>query len=233
MITGMMRVKNEMRWLPRVVERLRACCDEVIVLDDHSTDGTTEWLSENVDRVLIGPVNADEVFSKNVLLGEVLNACDPSHIVCIDGDEEFAPGAAELVRAVLTGDSPALAYSLPVRYLWNDASTVRVDGVYRRFARPSIFAPQPGVWFEGTDSGNNFHCSNVPAALWHEAVRIEAPLLHYGYMYVEDRVRKYEWYNSVDPHNYKEDCYRHMVVGDLYEAASKFRHGGPLELEAI
>jgi hypothetical protein len=46
-------------------------------------------------------------------------------------------------------------------------------------------------------------------------------------------VRKYEWYRNIDGENPVEDGYRHMVVGDIFPAESRFRYGGPLQLEAL
>jgi hypothetical protein len=73
----------------------------------------------------------------------------------------------------------------------------------------------------------------VPWALRQKREIIDAPILHYGYMHREDRVRKYVWYNKQDPGNKVEDCYRHMVVGDIFPADAHFMHGGPLKLKGI
>jgi len=52
-------------------------------------------------------------------------------------------------------------------------------------------------------------------------------------MHRADRERKYQWYNAQDPNNAIEDRYRHMVIGDLFPADSKFDHGGPLKLAQL
>jgi hypothetical protein len=50
-----------------------------------------------------------------------------------------------------------------------------------------------------------------------------------------DRLMKYRWYNTTDPNNEREDCYRHMVQGDLPEVPAylKLKRAGPLRLERI
>jgi hypothetical protein len=57
-------------------------------------------------------------------------------------------------------------------------------------------------------------------------------LYHLGYMCPEDRLRKYQWYNTIDPENESEDRYRHMVQGDIPEVPAhlKLKHAGPLRL---
>jgi hypothetical protein len=62
---------------------------------------------------------------------------------------------------------------------------------------------------------------------------VNARLLHYGYLHREDRIRKYEWYTQQDPDNQAEDFYRHTVIGDLFPAEIRFRHGGPLKLREL
>jgi hypothetical protein len=111
---------------------------------------------------------------------------------------------------------------------------VRVDRWYREFRRPSLFRlTSRDLTFRRTDHGGNFHCSSAPAQLLSQITPIPVRLLHYGYLHRQDRVRKFLFYNAVDPHNILEDEYRHMVIGDLYPADSAFRWAGPLQLEAL
>jgi hypothetical protein len=84
--------------------------------------------------------------------------------------------------------------------------------------------------FQKTPYGSNFHCSSIPQEMLHCAAPSGGRLLHWGYMDRSDRIRKYEWYNQLDPNNQGEDCYRHMVCGDLFPAEQRFRWAGPLEL---
>jgi len=67
------------------------------------------------------------------------------------------------------------------------------------------------------------------AFILHTGVRC----LHYGYMRPEDRLRKYEWYRNMDSGADLEDGYRHIVIGDIFPADSRFRYAGPLKLEAL
>ena len=42
---GIMRVKNEARWIDRVLASILPLCERVLVMDDGSTDGTDELVS--------------------------------------------------------------------------------------------------------------------------------------------------------------------------------------------
>jgi len=232
MILGLMRIKNEARWIERCVRSILPLCGRVIIMDDHSSDGTPDICAALPDvDVLHSPFEtANEGRDKNWLL-EQSASLHPEWIVFIDGDEMLAPHVTEEVRGFM-GRPDLSCLSLRVLYLWNDEHTVRMDGVYGDFHRESIFRPN-GSRYADRSPGANFHCGNVPLGARYKRKVLSAPLLHFGYMHREDRLRKFEWYNQQDPGNSAEDGYRHMVVGDMYPADSRFVHGGPLKLEAL
>lgn len=243
-VAGMMRVKNEARWIKRCIESIAPLCNAgIVVLDDHSTDGTAETVSREVGAKYVWQSPFDglnEARDKNFLLHAVRTATLPTMpdwIICIDGDEELrAHDMVNLAAAMQT--SKANSLSLPIWYLWDRTDQMRVDGVYGNFHRESVFRPLPGARFHDAGSGPNFHCGNVPSippVIRDRREVVNAPLLHYGYMERDDRLRKYSWYNAKDPNNHAEDCYRHVVQGDIVNvpADAKLKHGGPLELRAL
>jgi glycosyltransferase involved in cell wall biosynthesis len=232
---GLMRVKNEARWIDRAVRSLLPICDRVLVMDDNSTDGTPD-ICESIPDTIVLPSpfkDTNEARDKNWLLdaaGEMFPET-PDWIVAIDGDEVLLPQAVSpLVNAM---SNPAIkCISLRVLYLWNSEDIVRVDGVYGDFHRESIWRPR-GARFNAPVGAVNFHCGNVPAAERQPRVVLTAPLAHYGYLHKADRCRKFEWYNRIDPGNATEDHYRHMVIGDVFPAESQFTHSGPLKLRSL
>lgn len=228
-MTGLMRVKNEARWIERAIQSILPVCEHVLVFDDHSVDATADLCAMMPHVTVIhSPFSGlDETRDKNWLL-EKARAEDM--VLMIDGDEVLTPQARQAIREALA--SGGACFSLPILYLWDRETQVRVDGVYGRFARPSMFRPG-NYHFESTGAGGNFHCGNAPLALQGSARMLDAPLLHYGYMNREDRIRKYDWYNLRDPDNANENGYRHMVVGDVFPADACFRHGGPLAFKSL
>jgi glycosyltransferase involved in cell wall biosynthesis len=229
-LVGMTRVKNEARWIERVLASLLPICRHVYVMDDSSDDDTAE-IAASMERTTVWPSpfeGLDEVRDKNWLLDRVTEDSRPEWILCVDGDEELHAADRGLVESALGGG--ASRYSLRVVYLWNDEWTIRTDGIYARFRRPSLFRATAGARFRSA-SANGFHCSNTPAL--GRAEHLGARLLHYGYMLREDRMRKYEFYNRTDPNNLHEDRYRHMAIGDVFPRSMRTKWGGPLKLEAL
>lgn len=232
MTFGLLRVKNEARWIERVIESIQPVTDRVLVLDDHSSDATPEICEANHCKVFRSEfTDIHEARDKDFLLSKIweVGARVGDYCFMIDGDEVLHQPDIPALQAAMSFGVPCC--SLHIVYLWDREDQVRVDRWYREFRRPSLFRlTSRSLAFRRTQFGGNFHCSSAPAQLLDMITPIDARLLHLGYLHREDRVRKYHWYNSVDPGNALEDQYRHMVIGDLFPAASAFLHAGPLEL---
>lgn len=234
-VAAMLRVKNEARWIKRVVEAALRVCQRAYVLDDHSTDGTFEIL-DAMPNVCVYPSpfeGLDETRDKDYILGFV-NKSEWDWVLAVDGDEELLASDAPVLLEWMQ-HSQHHALTLQVIYLWNDDQTIRTDGVYSRMCRPSAFRPSHGERFVSTNAHGNLHCTNVPYNLIHGSIRCPVRLLHYGYMHQDDRLRKFAYYNDVDPGNRREDYYRHIVQGDVPDvpADAQLKHAGPLTLEPI
>lgn len=233
-LTGMLRIKNEARWIHSVLESALKVCEVLYVLDDHSTDDTADIcrsFGERLRLYISGFASLDEARDKNWLL-DVIGLSGAEWVLAIDGDELLVDHEA-LHALVASGASEC--YALRVLYLWDRKDQVRTDGVYGRFWRPSLFRLRAGDTFRSTPNGGNFHCGNVPQQLLNRAQRSEVRLLHFGYTDARDRRRKFDWYTQHDPGNQVEDCYRHVIQGDPGGPAAelKLRHAGPLLLAPL
>ena len=252
-IAGMMRVKNEERWIEESVRSLLPLCRTVHVLNDSSTDRTERILLDlNKEFSYVDHYNRtvrnfvlnhqspfeglDEQRDKNYLLGVALKWLAPDWIIHIDGDEVLDQGAAGIIRHYAETCSPEVqAFVFKVDYLWDRPDQYRVDGRYDTFWRGSMFRVK-GLTrgFKSTAWGNgaNLHCLNIPAGIVN-AIQVPVRLKHYGYMDKADRLKKWEYYNRVDSHNQVEDCYRHMILGDRDDLPADMvtKWAGPLTLK--
>ena len=265
-VFGLLRVRNETRWILGCIQRILPVCERVFVFDDGSEDGTPDVCESLGDRVTVirSPFRdrgegLDEKRDKEVLLQRVMGCVSDVHLrgnprspfwaLALDADEWLDPSAHDVIRKTLP-DTPHHAFSVPIRFLWDsDLSLidkpnhrrVRVDGVYRRFAdigRPSLFRLFNAAFrYQATPWGGNFHCSSIPQELLHAAahIPIQAPCFHTGYNDKADRIRKWEFYNRVDPNNSVEDCYRHVCQGDVSHIPPDMRlkHAGPMAFEMM
>lgn len=245
-VAAMLRVRNEGRWIERVIESLKPLCGSLIfVMDDESTDDTRAIAVDAGARVFRDPFPGqplDEARDKNWMTGRVIAECDPDWIFCVDGDEELEPLGTEKIFSVIRNPRALDCYAVKFLYLWDKPNQARFDRWYSTFVRQSLYrasAVAGGLGFKslyseaGVDCHSGLHVSNAPGGL--ETGVLQVYLLHYGYMLKEDRIRKYEYYNRIDPNNPMEDCYRHIVQGDIPEvpASAILMHAGPLELRTL
>jgi GT2 family glycosyltransferase len=214
---GAMRIKNEAPHIREVIDSILPLCQRVLVFDDHSSDDTAATCRSFGERVLLYSSEfqgLDEARDKNFLLGKVVSA-DPDWVLWIDGDEILERSGPEALRAATKRPSGPAAYSLRIAYVWDKPEQIRVDGIYGKFRRPSLFRlhgqPTSALHFPATAFGGNLHCGNVPRGLVGAAANLEVRLKHLGYMDRARRQEKYELYNRIDPNNGLEDCYRHLI----------------------
>lgn len=232
---GMLRIKNEEKYIAEVIEAALPLCSRLFVFNDHSSDRTAEICQRYSEITFFDSpfTGMNEARDKTWIYDQVMAACAPQWILCIDGDEVLEKRGAEIIRRH-TEDEPCHAYSLKIVFLWNDRGTARVDRIYGDFWRPSLFAPfhidpetpdhlkvARELRFMSTPFGRrlpdqepNLHCSSVPQRFLHGHKRLPARLKHYGYLERSQRVRKLDFYNGIDWCNAAEDSYRHMVQGD-------------------
>lgn len=243
-IAVMMRVKNEARWIGRVIDSVKAL-GPVFVMDDGSTDDTRLIAKDCGARYLPSPFVGemlDEARDKNFLLEVVRTETEADWILCIDGDEELEPLGIQKIRDACESNRGDV-FSLRVLYLWDKPTQVRLDRWYSSCNRCSLFRVMPGLKFKsmyadvpGAVCHTGLHTENAPLTGGDlTALPLNVFLLHYGYMLKEDRIRKWEWYNRIDPDNEIEDHYRHVVQGDVPEvpADAVLKHAGPLELRRL
>jgi len=246
-IAVMMRVKNEARWIKRCIESVRDL-GPVFVLDDGSTDDTRNIAIEAGATVFSSPYwdqELDEARDKNYLLNCVKGEARPAWVLCIDGDEELEPGGAEKIKRFLASNPKQDVIALRFLFLWDSVDQVRLDNRYSSLTRKSLFRATMDSAFQSYYENPNritghkqphvgLHTGNAPD-IGAVAPAINVFLLHYGYLFREDRIRKYHWYNQIDPGNEFEDQYRHMVIGDIPElpAHTVTKYGGPLELRKL
>ena len=235
MTWGLLRIKNEARWIENVIRSIQPVCDRILVLDDHSDDGTPE-ICESLGCIVFRSLfeGIHEARDKDWLLEQAWARGAKVNDWClmVDGDEALHQD--DISALVAATRSNAVCCSMHIVYLWDREDQIRIDRWYREFRRPSLFKLiSRELTFRRTGFGGEFHCSSAPAKLLGLQTAIPVRLLHYGYMRKEDRIRKFEFYNRIDPGNPIEDGYRHMVIGDLFPADSVFMHAGPLELRRL
>ncbi|WP_306524135.1 glycosyltransferase [Dokdonella sp.] len=217
-IVAMLRIKNESEWIAEVLASIERIADEIVILDDHSTDDTVRIcrtfrkvvaLHEQCDR------DVDEVRDKNILLAMALER-DPDWILAMDGDEVLEESAAKRIRDGIRSAPPQVAtFAFEWLYFWNDREHYRVDGKYHSLWHPRLLRmagqDRQKLAFRNTGHGGNFHCGSLPANVVGLSSRLDVKVKHYGYLHRIHRERKLEFYRQHDPEAAAQGYYDHLV----------------------
>lgn len=215
-------------------------------MDDHSTDDTAAIAGASGAVVLPSPYEGHDEGRDKTWLVEQIAKEQPigTWVLMIDGDEILEANGQARIRQAIASRPSAKAFRLHVIYLWDSRTTIRTDGAYSKRNRPSLFRMLGNYSFKRTGFAGNMHPGCAPAACAPAEAKPAANLIHLGYMAREDRIAKWNYYNSIDPTNEAEGydrtrpemgSYPHMVQGDIPEvpAEARLKHGGPLKIETF
>src|SRR6267378_2454874 len=92
-------VKNEARDLPACLDSLKGLADELVVVDDESSDRTAELARERGARVFSRKL--DGYGSQKQY---ALERCSGDWVLSIDADERVTPELAQEIRSVVSTD---------------------------------------------------------------------------------------------------------------------------------
>jgi hypothetical protein len=219
LIVGVMRVRNEDRYIARALASLEPIVDLVAVLDNESTDRTAEicWGFDHVAGVVPGwgePVDELRDFTRLLRFGVQWGA---DWVFKLDGDEEVEAGAGVEIRRLCRRPDIAVI-SLMYYHLWDDTRTVRVDGPYspainwnNRIYNLSRQDPER-LYYAATRHGGNAFLPHEPRGLRGQIVLADAVVWHYGHMDPAERREKYEFYARLDPDYARAGGYDHIVA---------------------
>lgn len=200
-LIAIVRAKNNIRTIGLCLQRLSDLVDEIIIVDNGSTDGTLDEYKRFPKIIKILYSNGyDEGRDKRALLAET-KLHDPDWILLIDHDEVFEKN---LTRNILESYMRSNYDSVSFRMcnFWLNDRDCRYDGYWFLYA----LRPQRQMW------------RNVPEAHFPE-IKIHAGfvqgigskqyispyrLKHYGYSFLPEAKAKYEFYKKLDP-DYKNN----------------------------
>ena len=196
------RQKNGLKYLPRLMKQLKDISDEIVILDDYSTDGSYEWLVKET-KTPIKPFHVlrqkDLVYSGGRdwnMIHSFVAPLKPDWVLMIDVDELIEESQAFRIRELAeTSGRDILGWSFPFYYLWNDEQHYRDDGVYHntRVIRLLRYLPYMKPPQRAT------HTTMVPDELDRRMLPVaDVRMWHFGYMLSEDRQAKFDFYTKRD-----------------------------------
>ncbi len=203
-IVAMLPVRNEThRYLKLVLSHLTEYIDEIVILDDASTDETPEICRsfskvtrfKSLDESLFW---RDEAALRN-LLWEMTIELDPDWILALDADEIFESTIKKELSRLTQQNQYDLVY-FPVYHFWGCLTHYRVDGMWNPLYSKigCLFRYHKNIDYHWPM--RKLHCGRFPLEVCKKPATLSSiNLLHLGYAQKNEHYSKYRQYLSADP----------------------------------
>jgi len=204
-LVAILRVKNEILYIRKCLKRLSELVDEIIVLDNGSTDGTLEVYNDFPKLIQLLQTEGFDEGRDKIMLLEAAKERQPDWILWLDGDEVFEKS---LTRDDLNKYMNSSANKISFRLInfWMNEQDVRYGGSYFLY---SIY-PRPRMWRNTEGSfflDKKIHNGEIQGISGKEYLS-PFRILHYGYVNKEKVERKYDLYKQVDKSGFR--TYEHI-----------------------
>jgi len=200
-VVGLVRAKNAGMWINLLLEQMSVFCDEILFLGEQSDDNTNELAKQYSPTMITRPPGHElgHAGQDRILLHERARFYCPDWIYAPDADELLEPGAPEKIRDMILRAEYLRneMVAFPFLYLWNDPYHYRIDGNYKTITVVRLFRYFPKMSPAPRDS----HSMAIPLELLQKGnpFRSTIKILHFGYMTLEQRQGKCDFYAHRDP----------------------------------
>ena len=227
----MYRIKNEERWIKHSLKYASKVCDEIVILDDGSTDSTVEICQSFpnvVDIHMQKDLPYDEWRDRTKLLEMALKQ-NPDYLLGLDGDHVLEPDADKLLFYELEQYPEVNFFKLQNYEMWDHPNQRRCDGRMGNIwqLRLCKVPTNPEILeYAKYDGPINIHIPAVPQNMAGLSFPIfsSVKVFHYGKYTEEIRKKKFDFVNKIDPNNEYWDGYKHIISGEG-------KHSGPNGME--
>lgn len=202
-LVGAVLCRNEAgRYLKRAIENLKTFCDDVLVVDDNSTDDSVR-IAKQAGAIVIslpskGYMWGKETPARAFLWQEAVKLAGAGWIYFADADHITRGNLKELTKSWVLN-----AWAFPLFDVWDEDETLfRADGYWQGHRHPRIWMVRPSAVPEGWEAqwaGRGIHAGHIPANFPIHGVRVpdDFYILHLGYARADDRVARHSRYLEV------------------------------------
>lgn len=198
-----MLVHNEAdRFLPRVLRHAAHYVDEVVILNDASSDNTISVCRNCLrDLPLFIHSNREPGFHNELQLRKqlwvLLQEQDPDWILILDADELFEERAVLAINKLIQ-QTDVDVYGFRTFDFW-DSTHYREDSLWQAHLhyKPYLLRYQPGFIYQWLETP--LHCGRFPVNIKELPTGLsDLRLIHLGWSMAKDRQNKYQRYITLD-----------------------------------
>lgn len=204
-LVAILRVKDEILCIRECLSKLSSLADEIVILDNGSTDGTLEALGEFNKIVKILHTEGYHEGRDKCLLLEEAKKRNPDWILWIDGDEVFEKHFTRLIiEQYMNSKYNKILFKLC--HLWLSKEYYRIDGplfAYTVGSQRSMWKNMPNTHFSPRKMHNG-DIRGIERLIYISPYRLK----HYGCADKKKMREKYDRYKVVDDTG--ERTYEHM-----------------------
>ena len=232
LVSIIIRVKNEERWIEKSLKITSEICQEIVILDDGSTDDTLKICKKFPSVVDIHSqtnLPFDETRDKNILL-KMATKLNPDFLLGIDGDEIIMPGMKQILKEDLAVLHPkANVYQIQLLEVREKPNQIRInDSTTSSFFSTILrLKNQPNnLHFEEMKFPGNMHCPRIPQ----NTIGLDSPVksrlkyLHYTHYDEQARNEKYHFLKKLDPNNTDFYNYEHIIHPEKFSGPLQYTY---------
>jgi hypothetical protein len=199
-ITILLQTYNELEsgHLERFVKWNKELGDKLVALDDHSTDGTKNYLVEEFDLVLQTKVRSfnSELYNKQFLLESAKSKYpETDWFLWLDADELLLLSRPELNSLISSAENVGCdSISLPLVNLWKSEHYFRVDSKFDELENIRLWKNTDKLYYKPTSGLHQpLHPLGLTKTLKEEKFRV----LHFGFVSFDLIVKKFATYYNL------------------------------------
>ncbi len=221
------RVKNARDFIEASLDATAKFADAIVVLDDGSTDGTSDLLRNHpaVTHYEYQDLPFDERRDRNRILEKAVSL-DADWIISIDADEIFEMDRARAQTLMTLNNPHVKVLGFHWYTFWDpDHHWFRADGIFGTMSGYRMYRVQPNQRIvDGTPEG--LHCGNIPQFAAGARRFTNIRVRHLGYDSEALRRAKYNFYRGIDK-NPRADLVGNTTYDHLISATVSLRRYQP------
>jgi glycosyltransferase involved in cell wall biosynthesis len=199
-LIALLAVKNEEWILPAYLSSVAPLVDDIVAMDDGSSDGSRRLLEQAGAHVIDNTVTVESGYAEKAIRVGLLHAGRArggTHFLSLDADEALTAPARSGLRSAISDLGPGQKLALRWLTLWKDPQRFRDgDGSAWSGLKKDFAFADAGAEYDDDDAF--LHVARTPGAndadLWQELAVGEGAVLHYQFVPWWRTQVKQAWY---------------------------------------